>query len=40
MDCGILQSYGDAEFDGDLVPRRSTIGNADYVFTLAECVNG
>ena len=35
-----LQGYGDAEFGGDLVPRRSTTGNADYVFTLAECVNG
>ena len=40
MDCDILQGYGDAEFGGDLVPRRSTTGNADYVFTLAECVNG
>ena len=36
----ILQGYGDAEFGGDLVPRRSTTGNADYVFTLAECVIG
>src|SRR3954466_6944791 len=35
-----LQDYGDAEFGGDLVPRRSTTGNADYVFTLAEYVNG
>src|SRR3954468_6403461 len=34
-----LQCHGDAEFDGDLVPRRSTTGNADYVFTLAECVD-
>src|SRR2546430_15447381 len=40
MDCDILQGYGDAEFGGDLVPRRSTTGNADYMFTLAECVNG
>src|SRR3954470_16841022 len=40
MDYEILQGYGDAEFDGDLVSRRSTTGNADYVFTLAECVNG
>src|SRR3954468_6376127 len=40
MDCDILQCNGDAEFGGDLVPRRSTTGNADYVFTLAECVNG
>src|SRR3954469_9412775 len=40
MDCDILQGYGDAEFGGDLVPRRSTTGNADYVFTLAKCVNG
>ena len=39
MDCDILQGYGDAEFGGDLVPRRSTTGIADYVFTLAECVN-
>src|SRR4051812_26301570 len=35
-----LQCHGDAEFGGDLVPRRSTTSNADYVFTLAECVNG
>ena len=34
-----LQFHGDAEFGGDLVPRRSTTGNADCVFTLAECVN-
>src|SRR2546430_9403210 len=40
MDCDILQGYGDAKFGGDLVPRRSMTGNADYVFTLAECVNG
>src|SRR3954468_22914219 len=39
MDCDILQCNGDAEFGGDLVPRRSTTGNADYVFTLAECVD-
>src|SRR3954462_11016123 len=36
----MLQCHGDAVFGGDLVHRRSTTGNADYVFTLAECVNG
>src|SRR5205809_7940778 len=35
-----LQCHGDAKFGGDLVPRRSMTGNADYVFTLAECVDG
>ena len=40
IDCDILQGYGDVEFGGDLVPRRSTAGNAEYVFTLADCVNG
>src|SRR3954462_15704442 len=34
-----LQCHGDAEFGGDLVPRRSTTGNADCVFTLAECID-
>src|SRR4051812_11082097 len=34
-----LQCHDDAKFGGDLVLRRSTTGNADCVFTLAECVD-
>ena len=36
---GKLQGHGDAVFGGDLVHRKFTTGNADYVFTLAECVD-
>ena len=35
-----LRDHGDAVFGGDLVHRRSTIGYADYMFTLTECVIG